>query len=139
MPLHDDTDQAMQNVQQISQDLREATRHASDLREQELKSRINTKQEPGTESYIKRLQALHKQEANRKAWLTMKFLKTGQNLQQTLNRIDIPDSWPKADEYDPNQKIRQDPKQCTSWKTITNPDNIDYYIRTSKALATVTI
>ena len=128
LTLHDDIDQARHTVQEISQQLREAAMTSYDLREQELKCRINAKHEPGTETYTKRLQALQKNEASRKAWSTMKFLKTGQNTRQSLNRIDIPDSWPNPTDYDPSEKI-QDPKQCTSWKTITNPDDIEYYIR----------
>ena len=48
--------------------------------------------------------------------------------QQSLNRIDIPQTWPDPTNYDESQP-RPDPKQCNTWKTITNPEDIDFYIR----------
>ena len=112
----------------ITQELNSVTEQSFEIRENELKEKINKKHEPGTETYVQRLRAIKKNEATRRAWQTLKFLKTGMNNQQSLNRIDIPETWPAPHDHPDSHEI-QDPKTCTTWRSITNPDEIDHYIR----------
>ena len=112
----------------IGQELKTAIENSFELREKELSDKINKKHEPGSETYVNRLRAIKKNEATRRAWQTLKFLRTGTSTQQALNRIDIPDTWPPPNEQNIPNNI-QDPKTCTTWRTITNPTDIDHYIR----------
>jgi hypothetical protein len=112
----------------IKQELTAATDDSFELRENELRNKINQKHAPGSEAYVTRLRAIKKSEATRKAWQTLNFLKNGSDTHQSLNRIDIPATWPAPHDQHDTQDI-QDPKTCTSWRTVTNPDEIDHFIR----------
>jgi len=113
----------------LKKSLIEDAKNSADLREQELQSAINSKYSPGSSGHTKRLKAIKKGEATRKAWKTLKFLKSQSGATQTLNRIDIPQSWPTRDEPIPPFIDLEDPKKCTVWNHITNPDDIDHYVR----------
>jgi hypothetical protein len=128
MTLHHDATTARDSYYDYQRQLREASKESYELRDQELRQKINSKHEAGTESYGKRLKALRKGEATRRAWQTMKFLKMGNVIQQSIDRIDIPATWPSQQEFDPLH-THQDPKESIAWKTITNPDDIEFYIR----------
>ena len=128
LPLPDSVEDTKTLLRSITHDLSIAAQQSYDIRENELKSRINQKFEPGTEQYQQRLRSIKKNEATRRAWQTMRFLKTGLSTHQSLNRIDIPETWPPPS-VDQLTTELQDPKQCNAWKTITNPDDIDFYIR----------
>jgi len=127
LPLPNDESSAKDLLASITQELKSANENSYELRENELKSKINQKHQAGTEAYVKRLRALKKGEATRRAWQTLKFLKNGSDSHQSLNRIDIPDTWPAP--HEPQPQDIQDPKTCTSWRTVTNPDEIDHFIR----------
>ena len=70
----DTPQEAYQVYKELRNQLREASKHSHEIREQELASRINEKHEQGSPDYIIRLKNIKKGEANRRAWQTMKFL-----------------------------------------------------------------
>ena len=59
----------------------------------------------------------------------MKFLKTQSGATQTLNRIDVPASWPLPGIVYNGATLVEDPTTCKDWRTITNPEEIEHYIR----------
>jgi hypothetical protein len=59
----------------------------------------------------------------------MKFLKTQSGATQALNHINIPTSWPHLNSINDKTIPIEDPTTCTDWGTVTNPDEIEHYIR----------
>ena len=113
----------------LQAELEEASKHSRDIREEELASQIHAKHKKDTPEYINRLKNIKKGEATRQAWQTMKFLKTQSGATQVLNRINIPTSWPpQTSTHDKSTPI-EDPAICVNWRTVTNPDEIEHYIR----------
>ena len=129
MTLPPDQKSAYDLYVSLKKSLAEDAKNSADLREQQLQSAINDKHSPGSSGHTKRLKAIKKGEATRKAWKTLKFLKTQSGATQTLNRIDIPQSWPGRDDPIPPFIELEDPKKCTEWSHITNPEDIDHYVR----------
>jgi hypothetical protein len=121
--------EAYQVYKNLRRELQEATKHSRDIREAKLAARIHDKHEEGSPEYLIRLQNIKKGEATRRAWQRMKFLRTQTGATQSLNRIDIPASWPPLSLTDNHSIQLKDPVTCTVWRTITNPDEIEQYIR----------
>jgi hypothetical protein len=46
-----------------------------------------------------------------------------------LSIIDIPDSWPGPSDTDTPYANLEDPKKCKTWRNISNPDEIEHYVR----------
>ena len=99
------------------------------LREQELSSRIHAKHTVGSLEYADKLKNLKKGEVSRKSWQTMKFLRDQSGTVQQMNRLDIPRTWPEPQDHELHITDLEDPKSCQDWKTITDPDEIEFYIR----------
>jgi hypothetical protein len=90
----DNPKEVYQGYKDLRGELQEATKHSQDIRKHELASRIHKKHTKGSPEYIQRLKNIKKGEGTRRAWQTMKFLTSQSGATQTLNRIDIPHSWP---------------------------------------------
>ena len=113
----------------LKQTLHEKMKTSSELREQQLSDSINKKVTVGTPNHSRKVKAIKTKEAAKKAWRTLKFLKAQSGATQTLNRIDIPNSWPDASDPIPPYSDLEDPKKCTMWRNISNPDEIEHYVR----------
>jgi hypothetical protein len=59
---------------------------------------------------------------------SIKFLLTQSGSAQTLNRIDIPASWPIPISNTTQWNTLENPSKCTQWQTITSPTDIEHYI-----------
>ena len=59
----------------------------------------------------------------------MKFMRTQAGATQSMDRIDIPKSWPLPTSENLHSQPIEDPAKCTEWRSITNPDEIESYIR----------
>ena len=113
----------------LKQTLNTKIKTSSELREQHLQDEINKKVTVGTANHSRKVKAIHTKEAAKKAWKTLKFLKAQSGATQTLNRIDIPNSWPGISDPIPPYSDLEDPKKCTSWRNVSNPDEIEHYVR----------
>jgi hypothetical protein len=102
-----------------------------EIRTQELEEKIDKATATKKRSRAKALQSIKKLEGIRQTWQTLKFVKMQQGSSQKLDRLDIPASWPDkdADDSSPTAIQLEDPKQCRLWKTVTNPDEIEYYLQ----------
>ena len=129
LDLADTVQAAHQTYTALKKELATTSQQSFEIREQELHSRINPKYEPGTLPYTKRLRAIKTGEATRRAWQTMKFLKLQAGTNQQLNRIDVPKSWPSRQQIETTIESLEDPKSCKEWISVTNPDDIEHYIR----------
>ena len=113
----------------LKQSLTEKNKTSSELREKHLHELISTKTPIGTANHSRKVKAIQKKEAAKKAWKTLKFLKAQSGATQTLNRIDIPATWPGISDPIPPYSDLEDPKKCTNWRNISNPDEIEHYVR----------
>jgi hypothetical protein len=86
--------EAYQIYKSLRTELQDASKQSRDIREAELNSRIHEKHEIGSPDHLKRLKNIKIGEATKRAWQSIKFLRTQSGSAQTLNRIDIPASWP---------------------------------------------
>jgi hypothetical protein len=48
---------------------------------------------------------------------------------QRLDRIEIPHTWPPPFSDIASTKDLEDPKHCTEWISITDPDAVEYYLQ----------
>ncbi len=94
-----------------------------------MNSRIHEKHEIGSPDHLKRLKNIKIGEATKRAWQSIKFLRTQSGSAQTLNRIDIPASWPVPISDSTEWNNLENPATCTKWQTITSPTDIEHYIR----------
>ncbi len=124
-----DPQEAYQVYKNLRHELQEVSKQSRDERETKLASRIHEKYEAGSPEYIQRLKNIKKGEATKRAWQSMKFMRTQTGATQSLNRIDIPKSWPLPTSENLQSHPIEDPAHCTEWKTVTNPDHIESYIR----------
>ena len=104
----------------LKQNLHVKIKTSSELREQSLQELINKKVTVGTANHSRKVKAIRTKEAAKKAWKTLKFLKAQSGATQTLNRIDIPNSWPGISDPIPPYSDLEDPKKCTNWRNIIN-------------------
>ena len=100
--------------------LNNLTRTSQDTRAREMESKMLT----ADPKQKKALHALKRHEHNAQTWKILTFM-TGQHRDQQLDRLDIPSSWPSAlDGWNPGTQL-EDPKTATSWRTITDPLEIE--------------
>lgn len=129
MHLPTERKEAFELYTALKQTLQAKTKSSSELRDQQLQSSINKKVTIGTANHSRKVKAIKTKEAAKKAWKTLKFLKAQSGATQTLNRIDIPNSWPGPSDPIPPYSDLEDPKKCTNWRNVSNPDEIDHYVR----------
>jgi hypothetical protein len=129
MTLPSDHKEAFDLYTSPKQSLTEKIKTDSELREQHLQQSINAKTPIGTKNHSRQVKAIKTKEAAKKAWKTLKFLKAQSGATQTLNRIDIPQSWPGPSDTTTPFKDLEDPKKCKNWRNITNPEEIEHYVR----------
>ena len=109
--------QALSNSQQDHLELRRAY----------LDDRIGQARTSGTRQTEKALHAIKKVETSRQTYRIMQAIRKPLNT-NTLDRLEVPESWPPATEIDPDIHSLEDPKACRVWKLITNPREIEYYL-----------
>jgi hypothetical protein len=125
-------EQASQQQTDTQHELTSLLANNREIRTQELEEKIDNATATKKRSRAKALQSIKKLESIRQTWQTLKFVKMQQGSSQKLDRLDIPHSWPDkacADDNSPTATLLEDPKQCRIWKTVTSPDEIEYYLQ----------
>lgn len=118
------TRQALKAAREKLQELPQE--HAS-LRQEELKSKISLATLSSDKNRAKALRSIKSVENARQTYQILRAMKrkTGQS---TLDRIDIPASWPPVGAPFMDLIRLEDPKTCNKWRTITDPREIEYYL-----------
>lgn len=98
-----------------------------ELRQTELEDKIKAASLKGERHRRKALRAIHTVETGRKTHKILKAMKRNSDTVQ-LDRIEIPASWPPAHEPVTSLEHLEDPKQCTEWRLVTQPDEIEFYL-----------
>jgi len=111
------------NQTELDHMIQEETKKLKDMRLNSRQLRVasmeDTASKPG--------QRIRKHEIALTTWKTLAFLKKG-DVPPTIDRVEIPDDWPAPfQQLEPNTVLSK-PKDATSWKIITNPDEIEYYL-----------
>ena len=127
--LPDNMSTAKQLYLDLKAELMEANLKHREIRETELKNKIKLAISTGKHTEASYLRTISHQETQRKTWQTLKFVRKPSNNGQTLDRIDVPTSWPDPNSLPTHDQLIENPSTATSWKTVTQPDEIDFYLR----------
>jgi len=126
--LSPDLGTSRQQYQEIRKEVSSIENTHREQREKEFDKQIENATAKGKRSKAKALQTIQRNEARRRTWQILQHAKHSQGNNNRLDRLDVPMSWPP-----PNTAIDiralEDPKTCLTWKTITKPDEIEYYIQ----------
>lgn len=102
---------------------------SANIRQKELAARAQTAKNGGhtTKSHIHL--RINAKEKNQQTWQTLKFATTPGRT-HTLDRIDIPASWPPMTNDLSRVPLAalEDPKNAHEWRTVTDPHEIEYYL-----------
>jgi ribonuclease HI len=89
---------------------------------QEKLSQLNTSKKPKDPR-----KKIKKSEVGLRTWKTIRTLKKGYTAQE-IDRLDIPQDWPQPFQEINTPEDLSDPKTATQWKTIIDPQHIEYYL-----------
>lgn len=109
-------------------DLQQSSRNSADIRQAELDARINEAASVGNKSKEKIVRSIRKIENNQRTFKTLQHMKQRATQSQQLDRVEIPDSWPTPDRPVTSLLELEDPKTCTQWRWITDPQEVEYYL-----------
>lgn len=113
--------EARTKLQQICKD-------SFDTRQAELDIRIQTLSEHNQKPKKQILQAIRKVESSLHTYRTLQAIKRTTSGQSSLDRLEIPASWPPPSHSIHSLAQLEDPKTCSEWKTITEPHEIEHYL-----------
>lgn len=108
--------------------LQETCRTSFETRQAELTQRIQELHGSNDKKAQKIVTAIQKVEQQRKTHRILKAIKSSDNGLSSVDRVDIPQTWPPSHEPIHSIAELEDPKTCTAWKTITDPADIEYYL-----------
>jgi hypothetical protein len=98
------------------------------IRKEELQSKIDFAQNTSNKPAATILRGIKKSEASRKTWAIIASMKAKLGTKTTLDRLQIPRTWPEPFTDMEHILLLDDPKKCNSWKTITDPTEVEYYL-----------
>lgn len=107
--------------------LQETSRASFETRQAELVQKIQDLSNQSKRTPQKILNAIRKVEQQRRTFHTLKAMKRSTEGSSTLDRLDIPQSWPSTHQPTTLDDL-EDPKRCTEWKTVTEPAEIEHYL-----------
>eukprot|EP00980_Cylindrotheca_fusiformis_P020498 scaffold7555_cov72-Cylindrotheca_fusiformis.AAC.3 len=125
-PTIQETSQAIKSVQSQIKTIRAASKS---VREQSLIEQARDATFTGCKSDAEILEMLRKKEAQADRWKKINFVQ-GHHHQSQFTNVEVPSSWPttQAEFLNPDTVI-ENPKQCDSWRTIEDPDEMEFYIQ----------
>lgn len=129
LTLASDALSAHKQYQTVKQDLQLALQDNRELRIKEQNILIEQSKDYGRKDIAKIIANIKTHEARRKTWQMLRFVRKQDSTSQKVDRIDVPASWPPPTDIMPPLPTLEDPKSCTEWKTLTDPDDIEYYLR----------
>ena len=127
--LATDTKTASSQYKSVKQELQSIVSKHREMRIKEQALSIERALDAGKKNKAKLITNIQRQEARRHTWQTLRFVRMQQGLTQKIDRIDIPESWPDPTTIMPHLSTLEDPKQCRNWKTVTKPDDVEYYLQ----------
>jgi hypothetical protein len=126
--------EAWNQYNSASSELNEALQQNRELRLKEQQAAIETANLQGKNDKEKILRTIAKQEARRSTWQTLRYVRMQQGSRQKLDRLEIPTSWPPPFSITSPTNPLEDPKTCIEWTTITEPDEIEFFLQLQNRL-----
>jgi hypothetical protein len=122
---------AYQQYKQICQEIKQQSAEQRTLRQTEQNVLIDRALNTGDRTKAQIISTIQKQEARRNTWQMLRFVRLRQNSNtSTLDRIEIPASWPDHRTIPPPHfGDLEDPKSCSLWKTVTTPEEVEYFLQ----------
>jgi hypothetical protein len=121
---------AYQQYKQICSDINDQVSQQRSLRQTEQNVLIEQALDTGNRTKAQIISTIQKQEARRNTWQMLRFVRLRQGSTPTLDRIDIPASWPDLQTIPPpHLSDLEDPKTCIAWKTVTKPEDVEYFLQ----------
>lgn len=115
-----------QRVIQLETELRQLEVKSGAIRSTFLLDTSVSHQEQHQRTRAHILRKINRHEQAKTTWTQLSFM-TSQT-QQTLDRIEVPQSWPSANTPITSLDQLEDPKMATEWKTITEPQDVEQYL-----------
>jgi hypothetical protein len=109
-------------------DLRSTRKSHADRRSQELIARAEDADSSRQHQQAKNIRKINKSEAGRRTYRILDAMRRQNGANQRLDRLEIPLSWPSLDSPIASVTTLEDPKTCNSWRLITEPSEIEYYL-----------
>ena len=119
---------SMVALRQACQELRETCRQHQETRQAELQIKIDQASHQGNKTKAKILQNIRRAENTQKTYQILKAMRQKSAAFQSLDRIEIPASWPAPTDSITSLASLEDPKICSSWRLVTNPKEVEYYL-----------
>ena len=114
--LPTDVNTATEMLNEHKQRLAHMTNNSQTVRHQTMETQENT---PGSK--------IRKHEIALSTWNTIAFLKMSES-PSTIDRLEIPEDWPPPFTTLSTTTSLTNPKETAIWRTITKPDEIEYYL-----------
>ena len=110
------------------QSLLETSKKSFPIRQAELQQDIQSADQDDDRHRKKALKAIKKAEEGQKTYRIIRAMRTDHCIARQLDRVEIPNSWPPV--HQPLDSVDQleDPKTCNSWRLVTEPTEIEYYL-----------
>lgn len=108
--------------------LMETSQVSFETRQQEVQQRIQELSNRANRPKQKILQSIRKSEQSSKTYQMLKSIRRSQTMNSKPDRIEIPVSWPTMNQQINSDMVLEDPKTCTQWKTITEPQEVELYL-----------
>jgi hypothetical protein len=121
-------DEAWEQHKSIRAEVQEAIATQRTTRIQEQEAMIERANIAGNKKKEAAIRHIARQEARRHTWQTNRYVRFQQGIIQRIDRIEIPSSWPKPFSDVNSTRDLEDPKNCSSWITISEPHEIEYYL-----------
>lgn len=115
-------------IQEARSRLIETSKSSFTFRQAELAQDILVAGLDGDHRKTKRLKAIKKAESGQRMYHILKTMKQGATTTASLDRVEIPLSWPPIDRPVESVDELEDPKTCNEWRLITEPAEVEYYL-----------
>ena len=117
-------------LQEARNKLREISQEHTSLRQKELDDKIAIAAAQGNRQHSKIIRAIKTVETGKQTYRILRLMRRPEGTSQSIDRIEIPASWPPPSSTVPTIYQLEDPKTCTEWRLITDPAEIEYYLMT---------
>jgi hypothetical protein len=127
-PLPPTQTTTLEALKQAHEELRQTCKNSAEVRQAELEEKIENALQNSRKTRAQILKAIKTAETNQKTYKILKAMKRRTQSSSSLDRVEIPSSWPSWEESIVSIESLEDPKTCTQWRSVTQPQEIEYYL-----------
>ena len=115
-------------LRQASRELQQTCQKHAETRQAELFDKIEAAVQQGRGTRGKILRAIQKAEDTQRTYRILQAMKRRALEHNSIDRVEIPESWPPPDQPVNTRDQLEDPKTATEWRMITDPQEVEYYL-----------